>query len=79
MFSSSDRLDGQIVQIPLGERWQIFHRLQDLMVPCWCPDDGSLRVEVNSCRDAILVRTIVQQFMASRPELIDWLERCWNI
>jgi hypothetical protein len=76
--SSSNALVGQVVQIPRSDRWLIYHRLQELMIPCWCPDDGSLRVEANNGIAAILVRSTVQQFVASRQELVDWLERCWD-
>ncbi|KAB8334336.1 hypothetical protein SD80_007970 [Scytonema tolypothrichoides VB-61278] len=68
-----------IVQIPVSDRRQICHRLQELMINCWCHPDGSLRVQVNSCLTAILVRSTVLQFMGSRKELIDWLERCWQL
>ncbi|BAT52791.1 hypothetical protein NOS3756_17320 [Nostoc sp. NIES-3756] len=67
----------QVLQIPLCDRWQIYHRLQELMIPCSCHADGSLRVQVNSWLTAILVRSTVMQFLGSRQELIDWLERCW--
>ncbi|ARV60638.1 hypothetical protein BZZ01_20290 [Nostocales cyanobacterium HT-58-2] len=68
-----------IVQIPMSDRWQIYHRLKELMIKSRCLPDGSLRVQVNSCLTAILVRSTVLQFMASRQELIDWLERCWQL
>lgn len=77
--SSSDALHTQIIQIPQGDRWRIYHRLQELMINCWCPKDGSLRVQINSCLQAILVRSTVMQHIANRPQLIDWLERCWEI
>lgn len=76
--SSLETLSEYILQIPLSDRWQIYHRLQELMIPCWCLADGSLRVQVNSCLVAILVRSTVLQFMASRQELVDWLEQCWD-
>lgn len=76
--SSSNALVGQVVSVSRVDRWQIHHRLQELMIPCWCPPDGSLWVEVNDSVAAILVRSTVQQFVASRPELVDWLERCWQ-
>ncbi|WP_017716694.1 Asr1405/Asl0597 family protein [Kamptonema formosum] len=69
---------GQIVKVKRSDRWLIYYRLQELMIPCWCPADGSLRVEVNDCVAALLVRSTVQQFVASRQELVDWLERCWH-
>jgi len=69
----------QIVQIPRYQRWQIYHRLQELNIPCSCLSDGTLQVQVNNTIAAILLRSTVIQFTASRPLLIDWLERCWQI
>ena len=77
--SSSNISVGQIVDVSRILRWQIYHRLQELRIPCWCPADGSLRVEVNDSVSAMLVRSTVQQFVAPRQELVDWLERCWQI
>ncbi|MBW4612953.1 MAG: hypothetical protein KME21_06650 [Desmonostoc vinosum HA7617-LM4] len=68
----------QVLQIPLSDRWRIYHRLQELMIPCSCHPDGSLRVQVNSLLTAILIRSTVMQFLASRHELVNWLERCWQ-
>ncbi|MGM3307085.1 Asr1405/Asl0597 family protein [Anabaena sp. WFMT] len=73
MFSPGE----QVLQIPLSDRWQIYHRLQELMITCSCPPDGSLRVQVNSLQEAVLVRSAVMQFLASRCELVEWLEGCW--
>lgn len=73
-----DALIGQVVQISRLDRWQVYQRLQQLMIPCWCPNDGSLRVEVNNSIEAVLVRSTVLQFIATRSELVDWLERCWE-
>jgi hypothetical protein len=75
----SEAENNHVVHIPLAERWRIHHRLQELMIPCWCPPDGSLRVQVNNCLTAIQLRSIVLQFTATRQELIYWLERCWEI
>jgi hypothetical protein len=75
---SSDASGDQVLQIPLSDRWRIYHRLQELMIKSSCPPDGSLRVQVNNLQEAILIRSTVMQFLASRHELVDWLERCWN-
>lgn len=75
---TNDSLGEQVLQIPLSDRWLIYHRLQELKIQCSCADDGSLRVQVNSILEAILVRSTVMQFLASRQELIEWLERCWH-
>ncbi len=74
---SFEALGDYCLQVPLSDRWRIYHRLQELMIKSWCLADGSLRVRVNNCLTAILVRSTVLQFMASRDELVDWLERCW--
>ena len=68
-----------VLQVPLGDRWRIYHRLQELMIPCCCPVDGSLRIEINHGMALILLCSTVMQFTASRQELINWLERCWML
>lgn len=68
----------QVVSVPRIDRWRIYHRLQELKIPCWCPADGSLRVEVQNGMSALLLRSVVQQFVASRQEIVRWLERCWD-
>ncbi|MFN6566067.1 Asr1405/Asl0597 family protein [Dendronalium sp. ChiSLP03b] len=75
---TNDILGAQVLQIPLSDRWLIYHRLQELMISCSCPADGSLRVQVNNLLEAVLIRSTVMQFLASRHELIEWLERCWD-
>lgn len=68
-----------VVSVPRIDRWRIYHRLQELKIPCWCLPDGSLRVEVQNSMGALLLRSVVQQFVASRQEMVNWLERCWAI
>jgi hypothetical protein len=67
-----------VVSVPRIDRWRIYHRLQELMIPCWCLEDGSLHVDVQDGIGALLLRSVVQQFMASRQEMVNWLERCWD-
>lgn len=68
---------GQLVSVHRCDRWSIYHRLQDLNIPCACPADGTLRVEVNHAVALLLVHSIVRQFITPRKETVDWLERCW--
>lgn len=67
-----------VIAVPRGDRWLIYRRLQELMISCSCPADGTLRVEIDHGIELILVRSAVHQFMASRQELVNWLERCWT-
>ncbi|GAB4374516.1 MAG: hypothetical protein Kow00121_19070 [Elainellaceae cyanobacterium] len=67
-----------IVSVPRIDRWCIYHRLQELKIPCWCLADGSLQVAVQNGIGALLLRSVIQQFVASRLEMVNWLERCWH-
>ncbi len=67
-----------IATIQRSDRWQVYRRLKNLGIACWCPSDGTLWVEVNGCVGATLLRSTVQQFTHSRLELADWLDRCWT-
>ncbi|AFY30571.1 Asr1405/Asl0597 family protein [Calothrix sp. PCC 7507] len=75
---TNDTLGDQVLQIPLSDRWRIYHRLQELTINCSCHTDGSLRVQVNNLLEAVLIRSTVMQLLGSRHELVDWLERCWR-
>ncbi|MDX2096289.1 MAG: hypothetical protein SFW36_00815 [Leptolyngbyaceae cyanobacterium bins.59] len=75
---SSHATPGQCVAVPLCDRWRVYHRLQELTIPCACLSDGSLRVEVNHGIALILVWSALQQFTSTRQELVDWLDRCWS-
>jgi hypothetical protein len=76
--SNPDALLSRVANVSRCDRWLIHHRLQELMIPCWCPDDGSLWVEIEHGINAILLRSAVYQAIATREELLDWLQRCWE-
>jgi hypothetical protein len=69
---------GQTVAVRRCDRWSIHRRLQELNIPCVCPADGTLRVEVNHAVALLLVHSAVRQFSTSREEGVAWLERCWQ-
>lgn len=75
---NADVLLIDVVSVPRIDRWRVYYRLQELKIPCWCLPDGSLRVEVQTSLGALLLRSVVQQFMAPRQEMVNWLERCWE-
>jgi hypothetical protein len=70
---------GQVIAVPKGDRWRIHHRLQELKIPSRCTADGSLRVEIDHAIELLLVYSIHRQFTATRQELVNWLERCWQM
>lgn len=69
---------GQVVSVQRCDRWSAYHRLQELSIPCACPADGTLRVEVDHATALVLARSAIRQFLTSRQEDVDWLERCWD-
>jgi hypothetical protein len=69
----------QAISVSRIDRWFIYHRLQELMIPCWCPEDGSLWVDIKDGIAAILVQSVIQQFLSPRQELVSWLEQCWHL
>lgn len=69
----------QIVSIARSDRWQAYHRLQELGIPCTCLADGRLQVEVTSPMATIQLWSVLQQLTQSRQHLLTRLERCWNL
>ncbi len=67
-----------IVRIPKRDRWRVCYRLRELQIPCHCAADGTLHVVVEHAMTLLLVRSTINQFTASRSDLLDWLERCWR-
>ena len=77
-FTRPDAFVSQVAKINRSDRWTVYRRLQELSIPSWCPEDGALWVEIDSCIHAILLRSTIQQFINTLSESITWLERCWS-
>ena len=59
-------------------RWDVYHRLQELSIPCSCGMGQPLQVCITTTQDAIQLWSVVQQVTASRGDRLAWLERCWQ-
>ncbi|MEA5569934.1 Asr1405/Asl0597 family protein [Calothrix sp. UHCC 0171] len=68
----------QTIAVDWCDRWQVFHRLQELGINCWCEANQPLMVEVESAIAAIQVWSVIRQVTSSRQQLIWALERCWH-
>ncbi|MFB6274766.1 MAG: Asr1405/Asl0597 family protein [Halothece sp.] len=77
-FTPPDALVSLVIKINRSDRWRVSRRLQELNISCWCPQDGTLWVEIDGWIAAILLHSTVQHFTSSRYELAHWLERCWQ-
>jgi hypothetical protein len=79
MSQSPNLCAHQIIGVPQSDRWRVHYRLQELLIACQCTADGCLRVEINTGLAAVQVWSVTRQFMATRQELLDWLEDCWQL
>lgn len=69
----------EIVQVSWLDRWQVYRRLQELEIPCWCGVDQPLRTQINTVKQAAQLISVLRQVSGSRAQLVQWLECCWQI
>lgn len=69
----------EVIEIQCQDRWQVYHRLQELEIDCWCSGYQPLRVRVMSATEAIQIWSVAQHAIVSRRALIPWLEACWKV
>jgi hypothetical protein len=74
-FNSSSSL---VIEIRVGDRWQIYRRLQELEISCKCCAHQPLKVEVANGLALIQIWSVTRQFDAPRVENIELLNRCWK-
>jgi hypothetical protein len=67
-----------VIGVNWADRWQVYQRLQELDIPCGCETNQPLQVEINSPLAVIQLWSVMQQFTASRQELIWTLKRSWQ-
>ncbi|MFN6179302.1 MAG: Asr1405/Asl0597 family protein [Dolichospermum sp.] len=80
MKSSSSETDRKhVIDIDWADRWQVYQRLQELDIICICETNQPLMVEINNPTAAIQLWSVIQQFSASRQDLIENIENSWRI
>ncbi len=75
--SEQEAAVGQVVEVSWSDRWQVYRRLRELDVPCWCAIDEPLRVAIDTAITAVQLQSVLKQLTAPRRDLVQWLERCW--
>ena len=68
----------QVIEVNWGDRWFVYHRLQELGIPCQCSSNQPLQVEVHNTISAIQLWSINKQLTGNRQDLINWLKQCWQ-
>lgn len=75
----SKRKTTQVVEVAGAAKWEVYHRLQELQIPCQCRAHQPLQVQVYSPLAAIQIWSVVRQVITPRNELTYWLESCWQM
>ncbi|NEQ97879.1 MAG: hypothetical protein F6K30_14360 [Cyanothece sp. SIO2G6] len=65
-----------MIQVDCGDRWQAYHRLQELDIPCECRSYKPLLVDVSTAQACVQVWSVVRRTSTSRLDLAQWLNRC---
>ena len=76
---SSEADKKHVIDIDWADRWQVYQRLQELDIICVCETNQPLMVEIHNPTAAIQIWSVIQQFTASRQDLIRSIENCWRI
>ena len=69
----------RVIEVNWADRWLVYHRLQELEIPCQCSSNQPLTVELRSTMSAIQLWSINKQLTETRQDLINWLNHCWNV
>ena len=72
---ASQRLDG--IAINCEDRWQVYHRLQELGISCQCGGFQPLKVQIRTVTEALQVWSIVRRVSQPRLTLAEVLMQSW--
>jgi hypothetical protein len=67
------------VTICCEDRWQVYHRLQELEISCECSGFQPLKVDIKTATEAIQLWSIVKRVSQSRQQLIGALNQSWQM
>ena len=68
-----------ILDTAWSDRWQLYRRLTELNIPCKCSTGKPLAVTVDTPTAAIQVWSVARQQLAGLSQLINWLDRCFDL
>jgi hypothetical protein len=67
------------VLVNQADRWEVWRRLQELDIPCWCESNQPLTVEIKDVIAAIQLWSVTQRLKISRQDSIRMLESCLRL
>jgi len=69
----------QILEISCVDRWQVYKRLQELDIDCFCETGKPLQVNIKNINEANQLESVLKQFTANRRQLVQLLQGCWEV
>ena len=66
------------VVVSCEDRWQVYHRLQELDIDCECSGFHPLKVNLQTPTEALQLWSIVRRVSDPKHSLISALHRSWN-
>ena len=76
---SFELVPNRVVEVRWSCRWDAFRRLQTLGIKCQCSTNEPLLIYLHSPTTVIQIWSVLRQCGASRSNLVDWLESCWEM
>jgi len=61
------------------DRWQVYHRLQDLDIACCCGGFKPLQVQITTPTEAMQLWSVLRRVTLPRKALAASLQRCWQL
>lgn len=61
------------------DRWQVYHRLQELEISCQCSGFQPLTVNIQTATEALQLWSIVQRVSQPRRDLVMALAKSWQL
>ena len=77
----ADQTLQRLTNIPVcsEDRWQIYHRLQELEIGCQCSGFQPLTVDIKTATEAIQLWSVAKRVSQSRQDLAWALTQSWRL
>lgn len=69
----------KVIDVKWAYRWEVFRRLKELEIDCQCSTNEPLLVNLDSPITLVQIWSVMRQLSAKQPQLVDWLNECWNV
>ncbi|MEM9087529.1 MAG: Asr1405/Asl0597 family protein [Cyanobacteria bacterium P01_F01_bin.53] len=66
------------ITVSCEDRWQVYHRLQELDIDCQCSGYQPLRVNLQTPTEALQLWSILRRVSEPRQNLVETLIQSWQ-